>query len=132
MATTNVTRQYRDLDLNFTIHPLRKDVNKNLDEVAIVNSIKNIVSTNHYEKPFQPDFGSNVRRMLFESLDNITASALEREIQQSITNYEPRVKLLSVKVIPDFENNGFNVEMQFYILNKSEPVTITFLLERLR
>jgi phage baseplate assembly protein W len=132
MATTNVTRQYRDLDLNFTIHPLRKDVNKNLDEVAIVNSIKNIVSTNHYEKPFQPDFGSNVRRMLFESLDNITASALEREIQQSITNYEPRVKLLGVKVIPDFENNGFNVEMQFYILNKSEPVTITFLLERLR
>jgi phage baseplate assembly protein W len=132
MATTNVTRQYRDLDLNFTIHPLRKDVNKNLDEVAIVNSIKNIVSTNHYEKPFQPDFGSNVRRMLFESLDNITASALEREIEQSITNYEPRVKLLSVKVIPDFENNGFNVEMQFYILNKSEPVTITFLLERLR
>lgn len=132
MATTNVTRQYRDLDLNFTIHPLRKDVNKNLDEVAIVNSIKNIVSTNHYEKPFQPDFGSNVRRMLFENLDNITASALEREIQQSITNYEPRVKLLSVKVIPDFDNNGFNVEMQFYILNKSEPVTITFLLERLR
>jgi phage baseplate assembly protein W len=132
MATTNVTRQYKDLDLNFTIHPLRKDVNKNLDEVAIVNSIKNIVSTNHYEKPFQPDFGSNVRRMLFESLDNITASALEREIQQSITNYEPRVKLLSVKVIPDFDNNGFNVEMQFYILNKSEPVTITFLLERLR
>jgi phage baseplate assembly protein W len=132
MATTNVTRQYKDLDLNFTIHPLRKDINKNLDEVAIVNSIKNIVSTNHYEKPFQPDFGSNVRRMLFESLDNITASALEREIQQSITNYEPRVKLLSVKVIPDFENNGFNVEMQFYILNKSEPVTITFLLERLR
>ena len=132
MATTNVTRQYRDLDLNFTIHPLRKDINKNLDEVAIVNSIKNIVSTNHYEKPFQPDFGSNVRRMLFESLDNITASALEREIEQSITNYEPRIKLLGVKVIPDFENNGFNVEMQFYILNKSEPVTITFLLERLR
>jgi phage baseplate assembly protein W len=132
MATTNVTRQYRDLDLNFTIHPLRKDVNKNLDELAIVNSIKNIVSTNHYEKPFQPDFGSNVRRMLFESLDNITASALEREIEQSITNYEPRVKLLGVKVIPDFDNNGFNVEMQFYILNKSEPVTITFLLERLR
>jgi phage baseplate assembly protein W len=90
------------------------------------------VSTNHYEKPFQPDFGSNVRRMLFESLDNITASALEREIEQSITNYEPRIKLLGVKVIPDFENNGFNVEMQFYILNKSEPVTITFLLERLR
>jgi len=132
MATSNVTRQYRDLDLNFTIHPLRKDVNKNLDEIAIVNSIKNIVSTNHYEKPFQPDFGSNVRRMLFENLDTITASALERELEQSINNFEPRVKLLSVKVVPKFDDNAFNVEMQFYILNKSEPVTINFLLERLR
>lgn len=97
-----------------------------------MNAIKNIISTNHYEKPFQPDYGSNVRRMLFESLDIITASALEREIEQSITNYEPRVSLLGVKVIPDFDNNGFNVEMQFFILNKSEPVTINFLLERLR
>lgn len=132
MATTNVTRQYRDLDLNFTIHPLRKDINRNLDEIAIVNSIKNIVSTNHYEKPFQPDFGSNVRRMLFENLDTITASALEREIEQSINNFEPRVKLLSVKVVPKFDDNAFNVEMQFYILNKSDPVTINFLLERLR
>jgi len=132
MATTNVTRQYRDLDLNFTIHPLRKDVNKNLDEIAIVNSIKNIVSTNHYEKPFQPDFGSNVRRMLFENLDTITASALEREIEQSINNFEPRVRLLSVRVVPKFDDNAFSVEMQFYILNKSDPVTINFLLERLR
>lgn len=132
MATTNVTRQYRDLDLNFTIHPLRKDINKNLDEIAIVNSIKNIVSTNHYEKPFQPDFGSNVRRMLFENLDTITASALEREIEQSINNFEPRVKLLSVKVVPKFDDNAFTVEMQFYILNKSDPITINFLLERLR
>lgn len=132
MATTNVTRQYRDLDLNFTIHPLRKDINRNLDEIAIVNSIKNIVSTNHYEKPFQPDFGSNVRRMLFENLDTITASALEREIEQSINNFEPRVKLLSVKVVPKFDDNAFTVEMQFYILNKSDPITINFLLERLR
>lgn len=132
MATTNVTRQYRDLDLNFTIHPLKRDVNRNLDEMAVINSIKNIVSTNHYEKPFQPDFGSNVRRMLFENLDIITASALEREIQQSINNYEPRVKLLSVSVAPDTDENGFRVQMQFYILNRSDPVTINFLLERLR
>lgn len=132
MATINVTRQYRDLDLNFTIHPLRKDVNKTLNEVAIVNSIKNIISTNHYEKPFQPDFGSNVRQMLFENLDVITASALQREIAQCIANYEPRVNLISVKVVPDFDNNAFGVNMQFYIINRSEPVTINFLLERLR
>lgn len=133
MATTpKITRQYRDLDLNFTVHPLKKDVNKVFDEIAIVNSIKNIVLTNHYEKPFQPDFGSNVRKMLFESLDIITASALEKEIQQTILNYEPRISLLGVKVVPDIENNGFGVTMQFYILNRAEPVTINFLLERLR
>ena len=132
MATSFVSRQYRDLDLNFNIHPLKKDINKNLDEIAVVNSIKNIVSTNFYEKPFQPDYGSNVRRMLFENLDIITASALEREIQQSVTNFEPRVDLLSVRVVPDEEQNGFMVEMQFTILNRSDPVTINFLLERLR
>jgi phage baseplate assembly protein W len=132
MATSFTSRQYRDLDLNFNIHPLRKDINKNLDEIAVVNSIKNIVSTNFYEKPFQPDYGSNVRRMLFENLDVITASALEREIQQSVTNFEPRVDLLSVKVSPDVDQNAFKVEMQFSILNRSDPVTINFLLERLR
>lgn len=132
MATSFISRQYRDLDLNFNIHPLKKDINKNLDEIAVVNSIKNIVSTNFFEKPFQPDYGSNVRRMLFENLDVITASALEREIQQSVTNFEPRVELLSVRVNADVEQNGFMVEMQFTILNRSDPVTINFLLERLR
>ena len=101
MATSFTSRQYRDLDLNFNIHPLKKDINKNLDEMAVINSIKNIVSTNFYEKPFQPDYGSNVRRLLFENLDIITASALERGIEQSITNFEPRVDLLSVRVFPD-------------------------------
>lgn len=132
MATSFVSRQYRDLDLNFNIHPLKKDINRNLDEIAVVNSIKNIVSTNFFEKPFQPDYGSNVRRMLFENLDVITASALEREIQQSVTNFEPRVELLSVRVNADVDQNGFMVEMQFTILNRSDPVTINFLLERLR
>jgi phage baseplate assembly protein W len=132
MATSFTSRQYRDLDLNFNIHPLKKDINKNLDEIAVINSIKNIVSTNFFEKPFQPDYGSNVRRMLFENLDIITASALEREIQQSITNFEPRVDVLNVRVFPDVDRNGFMVEMQFSILNRSDPVTINFLLERLR
>jgi phage baseplate assembly protein W len=129
---TNVSRQFKDLDLNFTIHPVRKDINKLFDERAIINAVKNIVLTNHYEKPFNPDYGSNVRGLLFENLDIITASAIEREIQQAITNYEPRVRLISVQVIPDFDNNGFDVQMQFYVTNRTEPVTINFLLERIR
>ena len=135
MATSslqNITRQYKDLDLNFTIHPIRKDINKTTNEMAVINSIKHIVLTGHYEKPFNPDFGSNVRKLLFETLDIITASALEREIAQSIKNFEPRVNLIGVKAIPDFEQNGFNVQMQFYILNQTAPVSISFLLERIR
>lgn len=130
--TTNIARQFRDLDLNFTIHPLKKDINKNLDQVAVINAIKNLVLTNHYEKPFNPDYGSNIRKLLFETVDIVTASAIEREIQQTIENYEPRVNLISVSVIPDPDNNGFNVQMYFYIVNQTEPVSVSFLLERTR
>ena len=130
--TLNATREYKDLDLNFMVHPIRKDINKLTNEMAIVNSIKNIILTSHYEKPFQPDFGSNVRKLLFENLDIITASALEREIEQTISNFETRVRVVSVKAIPDFDNNGFSVQMEFYIINQTSPVSISFLLERLR
>ncbi len=134
MATviTNVARQFRDLDLNFAVHPLKKDINKHLNETAVINAIKNLVLTSHYEKPFNPDYGSNVRKLLFETLDIITASAIEREIQQTIENYEPRVEILSLSVIPDDEQNGFNVRMQFLIVNQTNPVSVSFLLERIR
>lgn len=131
-TTLNATREYKDLDLNFMVHPIRKDINKVTNQMAVINSIKNIILTSHYEKPFQPEFGSNVRNLLFENLDIITASALEREIEQTIRNFEPRVRVVSVKAIPDFNNNGFSVQMEFYIINQTAPVSISFLLERLR
>ena len=135
MATAtleNISRQYTDLDLNFGIHPVRKDINKLKNEMAIISSLKHIVLTNHYEKPFNPDFGSNVRKLLFENLDIITASAIEREIAQSISNFEPRVKIIGVSAKPDYDNNGFSIDMQFYILNQTAPISISFLLERIR
>ena len=130
--TTSVARQYKDLDLNFTAHPVRKDVSKHTDEMAVINSVKNLILTQHYEKPFRPDIGSNVTKLLFENMDNITASALEREITQTIENFEPRVRIGSVNVSPDFDNNGFSVGMEFYIINRTEPITIEFFLERVR
>lgn len=131
-VTTKIARQFSDLDLNFTVHPVKKDVNKNVDEMAVINSIKNLVLTNHYERPFRPDVGSNIRKLLFENMDNITASAIEREIQQVIQNFEPRARVNQVKVSPDFDNNGFKVGMEFYIVNRTEPITINFFLERVR
>jgi phage baseplate assembly protein W len=107
-------------------------VNKLVAERAVINSIKNIVMTAHYEKPFNPDFGSNIRRLLFENLDTLTASAIEREIAESVRNYEPRVNLLETTAKADFDNNGFQVEMKFMIVNQTQPLSITFFLERIR
>lgn len=132
MATTQISREYSDLDLNFTIHPVKKDINKFKGELAVINSIKNLVLTDHYERLFQPDVGSNVRRLLFESLDNITAAAIEREIEQTIANYEPRVRVSKINTVADFDKNGFNVQMEFFIINRTDPITINFFLERIR
>jgi phage baseplate assembly protein W len=130
--TTNVARTYKDLDLLFNVHPIKKDVNKHTAEMAVINSIKNLVLTNHYERPFQPEIGSNVSKLLFEQLDFVTAAALEREILQTIKNFEPRASVYRVRALPDYDNNGFTVDMEFTIINRTEPITITFFLDRVR
>ena len=131
-VTTDVVRDYKDLDLSFNIHPVKKDINKHVGVKAVINSIKNLVLTNHYEKPFQPEIGSNVRKLLFENIDELTSIALQREIAQVIANYEPRANVSKVYVFADYENNGFNVEVEFSVINQSNPITITFFLERNR
>jgi len=131
-VTTNIVATYSDLDLNFTIHPVKKDINRYTNETAVVNSIKNLILTNHYERPFQPDIGSNVRRLLFENMDTITATTLKKEIEQTIKNYEPRANISDIVVSPDYENNGFKVYMEFYVVNRTTPITINFFLERIR
>ena len=130
--TTQAATGFSDLDLNFIIHPVKKDINRHTNETAVVNSIKNLILTNHYEKPFQPDIGSNVRRILFENMDTITATTLQNEIAQTIKNYEPRVNISKLEVSPDFENNGFTVYMEFFVVNITNPITINFFLERIR
>jgi len=134
MATsfTNVTRQYRDLDLNFNIHPIRKDINKNVGDMAVINSIKNLISTNNYERLFNPIFGGNIRSMLFENMDPVTALRMEKEIVSMIQNYEPRAVLSSVTIIPQYESNAYDVKIRFRIVNRQDPIQISFQLERLR
>ena len=134
MATvnTNISREYRDLDLSFKVHPIKKDINKHIGEYAVVNSIKNLMLLGHYEKPFRPDIGSNLRRLLFEPMDNVTSTTLEREIETVIGNFEPRVSISKIQLIPDFDNNGYGVNLEFYIVNRTDPVTIKFFLERAR
>ena len=131
-VTTQIIPRYSDLDLNFVIHPVKKDINILTSEMAVINSIKNLILTNHYERPFQPQIGSNVRRMLFENMDNITAITIENEIKQTIANFEPRASVSKIYVVADHENNGFNVALNFFVINRTTPITINFFLERIR
>ncbi len=100
--------------------------------MAVINSVKNLILTNHYERPFQPEIGSNVSKLLFEQLDFVTAAALEREISQTIRNFEPRASVYRIRALPDYDNNGFTIDMEFTIINRTEPITITFFLDRVR
>jgi phage baseplate assembly protein W len=134
MATVNIetTRTFRDLDLNFTIHPVKKDINTHKNEYAIINSIKNLVLTNHYERPFQPDLGSNIRRLLFEQVDSVTAAQIQREIEEVIGNFEPRAQVSKVEAIPSPDENKYQIYLEFFIINNTAPITINFFLERIR
>jgi len=125
-------RSYKDLDLNFTAHPVKKDINKHFNEKAVINSVKNLVSTNFYERPFQPELGSNIRRLLFEPIDSIVAASLERQLQETIENFEPRVSIDSITAYAAPDENGYSVSLTFFILNSPNPITINFFLERIR
>lgn len=127
---TNVT--YRDLDLRFNIHPVKKDVTKHLNEYAVINSVKNLVSINFFEKPFNPQFGSNLRALLFEPVDEITAVHIERAITEVIENYEPRVRVVEVVAALTPDENRYDVKLTFSILNNQNTITINFFLERIR
>ena len=131
-VVTQTIKRYKDLDLNFTAHPIRKDVNTFVDELAVVNAIKNLILTNHYERPFHPEIGSNVMKMLFEPMDSITISVLQREIRQVIEHFEPRVKVEEMVLTPVYEENRIDVQMTFYIVNRTTPITIQFFLNRER
>ena len=134
MATTNIdsTRNFKDLDLNFAIHPIRKDINVHKAEYAVINSIKNLILTNHFERPFQPEIGSNIRRFLFEPVDSIVAAQIEREIEETINNFEPRASISSITAISAPDENGYKLSLEFFVINNPDPITINFFLERIR
>lgn len=134
MATVNIdtARTFKDLNLNLGIHPVKKDVNTHSNEYAVINSIKNLVLTNHYERPFQPDIGSNIRSLLFENANSFTATQIERAIIETIDNFEPRAETKRVTVVAAPDENKYNVELEFFIVNNPSPITINFFLERIR
>ncbi len=135
-AQNNISRnvrQYSDLDLFFTKKTVGSDVNKVTDIQAVKRSVRNLVLLNQFEKPFQPQIYAGVREMLFENMTQITAIVIARKIEDVINNFEPRVRLNSVKCYPNYDNNAYDVTVGFYVVNApTELVELDVMLERLR
>lgn len=131
-AITARNSLYSDFDLNFTAHPNTGDVTTLYDINSIKQSVKNLILTNKGERPFNPRLGSNVRGLLFEPADPFTALDIREAIRETISNYEPRVKLLGVVVKDDADANRYSVEIEFQILTTLETGDVTFYLERIR
>ena len=126
-------RQYKDLDLFFSKKQGSKDVNKITDIEAVKRSIRNLVLTNFYEKPFHPEIGSGVRDMLFENMTPITAVVLSRKIEDVVENFEPRARLIGVRALPNLDRNEYEVTIEFFVVNTpTELVDLTVFLEVLR
>jgi len=126
-------RQYTDLDLFFAKKATSKDISKVTDIQAVKRSIRNLVLTNHYEKPFHPEIGSGVRGILFEPMTPLTAHILTRKIEDVIENFEPRARLISVRAQPNLDRNEYECTIEFFVVNTpTELVDLTVFLERLR
>ena len=126
-------RQYTDLDLFFNKKATSRDISKVTDIQAVKRSIRNLILTDHYEKPFHPEIGSGVRDILFEPMTPITANILARKIEDVIENFEPRAKLIGVRAQPNLDRNEYEVTIEFYVINTpTELVDLTVMLERLR
>jgi len=126
-------RQYRDLDLFFFKKQGSGDVNKITDIEAVKRSVRNLVLTNFYEKPFHPEIGSGVRDMLFENMSPITAVVLARKVEDVIENFEPRARLVGVRALPNLDRNEYELTIEFFVVNApTELVDMTVFLEVLR
>ena len=126
------TRIYKDLDLDFGRNTVTNDVNKLTDVEAVKRSVRNLINTNHFERPFHPEIGGNVRALLFENITPLTALNLQRKIEEVLNNFEPRAKITQILADPDIDRNGYRLEIKFYVIGIQNPITVETFLERLR
>lgn len=126
------TRTYSDLDFNFTAHPVTKDVSRRFDENAVKTSLKNLILTRNYERPFHSEIGSPIRALMFEPASPMLNITLKRAIIDVINNFEPRIDLTEVSVISSPDNNAVYITVYFKLLNTQQPLSLDLTLERTR
>ena len=126
------TRLFSDIDLNFTAHPVTKDITRRYDENAIKTSIKNLLLTRNYERPFHSEIGSPIRALMFELPGPMFDVMLQRAVIDVINNFEPRVELIEVTVNDASDLNAVYITVEFKIVNTERPITLDLALERAR
>lgn len=130
--STRSARIYKDLNLDFQQNTATKDIQKLLDVESVKRSVRNLINLNHYEKPFHPEVGSNLRGMLFENISPQMTHFIGKQIELLIKNYEPRCRLVEVRNQPDIDRNGYSISISFYVQNHPTPVIVESFLQRLR
>lgn len=124
---------YKDLNLNFVAHPIRKDVQKLFDIEAVKRSVRNLVNMNRFDKPFHPEIFSGVRELLFNNVTPIVVDLVKERITNVIETFEPRAELVSVNVYDNSDLNEYLISIEFYVLNSpAELVTLDTIIERTR
>ena len=113
----DTTKVYRDLDLNFNLNPITNDVTSVTEFNAVQRSIKNLLHTNHYDKPFHPEIGSAIQHLLFEDYGPITANRMKRAIEEVVGNFEPRARITQVDCNPMEDGNDYDIIIHFYVEN---------------
>ena len=126
------SRVYKDLDLDFGRNTTTNDVNKLTDVEAVKRAVRNLINTSHYDRPFHPEIGSSVRGLLFEPITPLTSLNLQRKVEEVLTNFEPRIRLVQVLSRPDADLNRYSLRISFYVIGTTLPVTVETFLERLR
>jgi|TARA_B110000444_G_C18489245_1_gene432726 phage baseplate assembly protein W len=130
--SNRTSRTFKDLDLDFGLNSVTKDVNKLTDAESIKRSVRNLINTNNYERPFHPEIGSGIRGLLFEPSTELTTHFMQQKIAEILNQYEPRIILTGVKVRADDNRNAYNCTISFLIVGSQEPVEVDTFLERLR
>ena len=125
-------RIYKDLNLDFQQNSATKDIQKMVDIESVKRSVRNLINLNHYEKPFHPEIGSNLRAMLFENITPQMSHAIQKEISLLLENFEPRAKLVQVSTMPEFDKNAYSATISFYVQNSPDRVVVESFLERIR
>ena len=128
-----LTQSFKDLNLSFKKHPVTDDLVVTKDAAAIKQAITTLLLTDRGERPFQPNIGSGLRSFLFEPLDFATAALINASIRETLITFEPRINIILIETNPNYDENGFNVELSFEVVGTEiAPISVEFFLTRTR